>query len=179
MLNETVHNYAAVAPGTLHCFQCFSLALVPHGPTNFPKPSRAVPSRPKSSQSVPRFQERCVVEHAASPSCLATLQADPETWAHKTNRGNMRKHVDKNMWQTWKNQTSCKKREELWRTIWMSIGSDSTQYVAPSPRCDPSMSQPRWVCTPKCQIENHHDMELTDSADSGDGYRCCAWNIVK
>ena len=58
----------------------------------------------------------------------------------------------------------------------MSIGSDSTQYVAPSPRCDPSMSQPRWVCTPKCQVENHHDMELTDSADSGDGYRCCARN---
>ena len=58
----------------------------------------------------------------------------------------------------------------------MSFGSDSTQYVAASPRCDPSMSQPRWVCTPKCQIENHHDMELTDSADSGDGYRCCAWN---
>ena len=25
----------------------------------------------------------------------------------------------------------------------MSIGSDSTQYVAPSPRCDPSMSQRR------------------------------------
>ena len=25
----------------------------------------------------------------------------------------------------------------------MSIGSDSTQYVAPSPRCDPSMSQHR------------------------------------
>ena len=54
----------------------------------------------------------------------------------------------------------------------MSIGSDSTQYVAPSPRCDPSMSQPRWVCTPKCQVENHHDMELTDW--EGDGYRCCA-----
>ena len=80
------------------------------------------------------------------------------------------------MGKTWKKKTSSKKREEHRRTIWMSIGSDSTQYVAPSPRCDPSMSQPRWVCTPKCQIENHHDMELTDSADSGDGYRCCARN---
>ena len=58
----------------------------------------------------------------------------------------------------------------------MSIGSDSTQYVAPSPRCDPSMSQPRWVCTPKCQVENHHDMELTDS--EGNGYRCCASNSL-
>ncbi|CAL1153311.1 unnamed protein product, partial [Cladocopium goreaui] len=30
--------------------------------------------------------------------------------------------------------------------------------------------QIRWVCTPKCQVENHHDMELTDW--EGDGYRC-------
>ena len=47
--------------------------------------------------------------------------------------------MDKNMGKTWKNQTSCQKREELC----MSFGSDSTQYVAPSPRCDLSMSQRR------------------------------------
>ena len=147
-------------------------------------------SRPEPSQTVPRFQERCVVEHAASPSCLATLQADPETWTQcKTNRGNRWTKICERPGRIKPLVKREKNVEELWRTIWMSIGSDSTQ-VAASPRCDPSMLQStlwpvhvaassRWVCTPKCQVENHHDMELTDSADLGDGYRCCAWNIVK
>eukprot|EP00435_Cladocopium_sp_Y103_P048372 s939_g14.t1 len=34
----------------------------------------------------------------------------------------------------------------------------------------PAWQHFRWVCTPKCQVENQHDMELTDS--EGDGYRC-------
>ena len=51
MLNETVHNFAhCSSTWYLALFSMFFNYLVLHGPTNFPKPSRAVPSRPKVSQ---------------------------------------------------------------------------------------------------------------------------------
>ena len=78
MLNETVQNYAHCSSTRYWYLAVFSHGL---GPSSFPMPSeafeaaQAVPSPP---WTVPRFQERGVVEHGASAS-WATLQADPET----------------------------------------------------------------------------------------------------
>ena len=33
---------------------------------------------------------------------------------------------------------------------------------------------PRWICTPKCSVGGHHDMELTDV----DPYRCSAEQVA-
>ncbi|CAL1137456.1 unnamed protein product [Cladocopium goreaui] len=41
----------------------------------------------------------------------------------------------------------------------------------------PAWQRLRWVCTPKCQVENHHDMEITDS--EGDGYRCTSCSRLR
>ena len=33
---------------------------------------------------------------------------------------------------------------------------------------------PRWICTPKCSVGGHHDMELTEA----DSYRCSAEQVA-
>ena len=117
MLNETVHNYAAVAPGTLHCFQCFSLALVPHGPTNFPKPSQAVPNGPKipgtlcgGARSIP-----ILLGNASGRSGdLNMILYSTRTW-HKYSIGNMWTKICEKPGK----KTSSKKREEHRRTIYI------------------------------------------------------------